>query len=624
MKILISSIITLFIILPTEAQAFQSNYNSDTEVARIGNQPVYLSEVLDNYRINQTHEEIETTELIEFLPSYIEYRLKLKKGLDDGLDQNPEILAEMEEFGRQAARIYWLENEIKYQIISEYKERSNSELKAYHILIEVPENASHEETEAIYMQLLEARQLLIDGADPAEVNRTYSTERNGNYMGGSLPWITAGRTVKPFEDALYSLETGEISGPVRTQFGYHVIYLQAKRERSPDRRVSHIYFQDTEEQSAAELAAEAYQALMNGTQWNDAVERYSLDRSGVHRGGSIGWVGYAMQFPEPFIDAVMSEDPDAAFSEPVEMAYGYHIIRIDSVRTYPDEEQQMEDIISDLERLQRLSPNEDDIIEALKSEGHFTVNEDAKEAILSAGETGLSTFDINKTLVVFNEKVHTLGDYVAFSRKTESDAATAIKEFFNGVVLSEIIDLTSAKFPAFKSQITNFLDGLIVFRVNEDYIWNMQAADRDSLKAHFELNKENYRLDTQYTYYTVSSFSDSLIHKAKSLVESGLKPEKLSEQMDAISVRQHTTVNRGAADYAILEKLEPMEVSEIQVSGVRHTFYYIENIEQPRQMTFEEAFSRVVHDYQPIHEAYFIEQLKKEFKVELFSENIRL
>ncbi|TVR13846.1 MAG: hypothetical protein EA391_13570 [Balneolaceae bacterium] len=612
--ILITLFIYSFLFIQTQQQ--RDDVDRTTEIARIGSETITLGELIDNFKINQTEEQISRDELVEFLPSYIEYRLKLKKGFKYEFNKKPDLLEEFELYGRQAAEIYWMENEIKQQMIEAFIERSNYELYAFHILIEVPNQATVDQEKEIMNRILQARKDLVNGIDPNEVNATYSSVRNGNYMGGQLPWITAGRTVEPFEDALFSLEVGEISEPVRTAFGYHIIYLQNKRERSPDRQVSHIFFQDTEESLASEKAADVHQKLTDGLFWYDAVETYSMDRNTIANGGLIGWVGYAMQFPEPFVDAVMAKNPSEPFSEPIEMPYGVHIVRIDSVRNYPSEEARMEEIVRELERLQRLNPSEDELIEALKSEGNFTLNQTIIDSINSA--------DPNSVIISFNEKEYTVNDFSLFSEVNDSDSDELLDDFIQEVVLSHLIDITRSKFPDFDAQISSFLNGLVVFRINEEFIWSEDAPERSALEQFYAENKENYWFDRTFTYFSVSAFEDSIITKAVDFVENGVHPKDLSEHIEEINVRRFSTSNSNNPGFDLIENIDPGTITEIQISGVRHSFFFLNSVEEPRQMTFDEAFSRVVNDYMPIQEAAFINLLKSEFGVETFPENIQI
>ena len=92
------------------------------------------------------------------------------------------------------------------------------EFRASHILVETKDEA---------MSILDD---LRAGADFAETARARSTGPSGP-GGGDLGWFGPGRMVKPFEDAVRSLEVGELSGPVRTEFGWHLILLADRRDQ---------------------------------------------------------------------------------------------------------------------------------------------------------------------------------------------------------------------------------------------------------------------------------------------------------------------------------------------------------------------------------------------------------
>ena len=93
-----------------------------------------------------------------------------------------------------------------------------TEFNASHILVETEEKARA------------LRTLLLDGADFAEVAKTESTGPSGP-SGGLLGWFGPGEMVPPFEQAVTQMAAGEISEPVKTQFGWHLILLNESRVR---------------------------------------------------------------------------------------------------------------------------------------------------------------------------------------------------------------------------------------------------------------------------------------------------------------------------------------------------------------------------------------------------------
>ena len=95
-----------------------------------------------------------------------------------------------------------------------------------HILVAVPRGANEEDAEAVRQRAAELRQQLQAGADFAQLARQQSDDPGSAARGGELDWVEPGRTVLPFEQASFALNTpGELSAPVRTEFGWHIIEL---------------------------------------------------------------------------------------------------------------------------------------------------------------------------------------------------------------------------------------------------------------------------------------------------------------------------------------------------------------------------------------------------------------
>lgn len=107
------------------------------------------------------------------------------------------------------------------------KRQQAEERQAAHVLIEVPDDASQDEIEAARQRAQELRQRIVSGeAEFAAVARKHSDDPGSASQGGDLGYVKRGTMVEPFEQALFSLEeSGAISKPVRTSYGFHLIKL---------------------------------------------------------------------------------------------------------------------------------------------------------------------------------------------------------------------------------------------------------------------------------------------------------------------------------------------------------------------------------------------------------------
>ncbi|KPP86470.1 MAG: peptidyl-prolyl cis-trans isomerase C [Rhodobacteraceae bacterium HLUCCO07] len=130
------------------------------------------------------------------------------------------------------------------------------EYNAAHILVE-----TEEEARAILSEL-------EDGADFAKLASERSTGPSGP-NGGDLGWFGEGMMVAPFEEAVLALEVGELSTPVETQFGWHVIKLNETRlTDAPE-------FEDVRSEIESELQADVIQSRID-----ELTEEATIDRSG--------------------------------------------------------------------------------------------------------------------------------------------------------------------------------------------------------------------------------------------------------------------------------------------------------------------------------------------------------
>lgn len=102
--------------------------------------------------------------------------------------------------------------------LKERYDRMKTKVKASHILVKDEKTAK------------EVKKKLEDGGDFAKLAKKYSTDEGTTDQGGDLGFFSVGKMDPAFEDAAYSLKKGEISDPVKSQFGYHIIKVTDKKK----------------------------------------------------------------------------------------------------------------------------------------------------------------------------------------------------------------------------------------------------------------------------------------------------------------------------------------------------------------------------------------------------------
>lgn len=127
-------------------------------------------------------------------------------------------------------------NTVSSQDMEEFYNKNKEQFKieeqvnARHLLVRVDEDASEEDVAKAMEKISQAQKELKDGKSFTEIAEKYTEDPSGTHTGGALGWFGRGRMVLPFEEAAFALEPGNISEPVRTQFGFHLIQVEEKRE----------------------------------------------------------------------------------------------------------------------------------------------------------------------------------------------------------------------------------------------------------------------------------------------------------------------------------------------------------------------------------------------------------
>ena len=162
------------------------------------------------------------------IKGFVNTKLLSLEAKNSGLDSSKEFqekLAKMKEqiLQQQIVEDYLKKNVTDSMVDAEYNKlvdslKNKEEVKASHILVDTEEKAK------------EAKKKLSKGAKFADVAKEFSSDKTTNATGGTLGYFTEGQLVPEFEKKAFSMKVGEISDPVKTQFGWHIIKIEDKRK----------------------------------------------------------------------------------------------------------------------------------------------------------------------------------------------------------------------------------------------------------------------------------------------------------------------------------------------------------------------------------------------------------
>jgi peptidyl-prolyl cis-trans isomerase SurA len=297
--------------------------------------PVTRGEFEAIYKKNNKDAPVTREALNEYLELFINYKLKVREAEVLGMDTIQKFRSELEGYRKQLARPYLIDRELNETLMREAYDRMQQEVRASHILVQLQPDASPEDTLSAWKRINTLRERVLKGEDFAGLARGVggSDDPSAAKNGGDLGYFSALQMVYPFESAAYATAVGDVSLPVRTRFGYHIIKVVDKRPARGQMRAAHIMLrstdQDTQEQqaSAEKRATEIHARLLAGEYtFADAAMRFSEDESSNTKGGELPQFGTGKMIEE-FEDAAFALKADGDISAPVRSRYGWHIIR---------------------------------------------------------------------------------------------------------------------------------------------------------------------------------------------------------------------------------------------------------------------------------------------------------
>ena len=274
--------------------------------------------------------------LDEYVELYATFRAKLKDAYALGFDTMPNLIEELKTYRDELAAPYLIDSATLERILHEAYDRNHYSLRAAHILIMVSPDATPEDTLKAYKHIMGLRDRIMGGEDffavsSEEVHRQ-QPEAPTRPNEGDLGYFTAFDMVYPFENAAYALKVGEVSMPVRTRFGYHIIKLLDKVEMFGKCDLAHIWLMGQDSTMRKYEINDCYNRLVDGQDFA-IVARQSDDRTTNGNGGLMP-NAILNNIPPEYVD-VAQHLKEGEFSKPFFTQYGWHIVKMVRRDTLP-------------------------------------------------------------------------------------------------------------------------------------------------------------------------------------------------------------------------------------------------------------------------------------------------
>ena len=441
----------------------------------------------------------EAKDVTKNLELYINYILKVKEAYQIKLDTLPSYKREIASYKNQLSAPYLQDTTFITALVKEVYFRTKNEVKAKHILIRTSKDAIPKDTLIAYNKIVKIRNRIINGEDfekvAAETSEDKSaqddlkTGRKGN--NGNLGYFNAFKMVSSFEDAAYTTKVGEVSKPFKSQFGYHILKVDDFRVAKGELEVAHILIADTTSIGKDKID-QIYGKLQKKEVFDVLAKEYSDDKGSKANGGKLNKFGTG-RMVKSFEDAAYSIENVGDFSKPFRSRFGWHIVKLLKKHPIKSFAELKNELRGKIKRSSRMQMSETAVINKLKATYSIVDNEEAKKILERNNIRAMQADSLQNTLFSINDKKITQETFVKYIRNRRHIPVYVLFDMFkNQEILNYYKENLVYTEPEYAYTLKEYEDGLLLFELMQQKIWNKSSKDTLGLKTYYANNKEKY------------------------------------------------------------------------------------------------------------------------------------
>ena len=631
-------------------------FTQDKVLFSIEDEDVYLSEFKYIYeKNNRDKADYSEQSLNEYLDLYINFKLKVHKAKELGYDKSESYKAELEGYRQQLADSYIIDKEVLMKMAQEVYDRQQYDVELQHLFVSAPAKSSIDDIEKAKFTITEIKSKIAGGDLPWDkAIALHSQDRSSAKYGGSIGFINAPlpEGFVALEDVAYRLDVGQISQPIQTKNGFHILKVISKRPARGKMEAKHLLIR--KERNGIPLAniypriKKIYDDIISGSRtFEEATVISSEDTDTKGNEGYLGLFGIG-QYDTDFEDAAFALQEDGAISEPVETSVGWHIIKRVSKRPLDDIsiiQERMKNAPREGERFGRARA---DVVASIKREALYKEDKNLLDTYVNTldqeyyGYRWTPAATQEGTLMSYGPDKYNLNDFASYLKqnskvrmrdKGKRSIQTSVYDLFEEYAVDRAIayaeERLEDRYPDFKNLMREYREGILLFDIAKDQIWDKAAKDTSAIEKYFSENREDYVWKDRFrlTQYTVRSIIPAQITQIMNTAKTADTPkavQKVYNQNSEDVLYKEETLE---ADHRTLKGLTlikghvnaPKFNNKLKVT----TFTKVEEVIPARAKTLNEAKGYVISDYQDQLDQEWIDQLRKEYTVKVNQKRLK-
>ena len=549
-------------------------------IETLGDVPVPASEFAYVYRKNNSTAPDYGTRasVTDYLDLYTNFRLKVLEAEKKGLDTTQAFQRELDGYRQQLAQPYLTEKSVTDQLVREAYDRMGQEVSASHILIRVAPDASPADTLAAYQRISKIReQVTTGGQDFGQVAGEVSEDPSAKENAGKLGYFTALQMVYPFENVAYKTPAGQVSAPVRTRFGYHIIKVNDKRAAQGEIKVAHLMVRASGNMPKADSVVakkkidELYNRVQKGENWDKLVAQFSEDAGSAANGGELPPFGTGRMIPS-FEEVAFRLQKPGDVAPPVQTPYGWHIIKLierQPLAKFDDLEATLKSKVS---KDSRSELNRAAFLKRIRRENEFVEVPAARAYALSKADTALvagrfkyaapaaatgkrksKELDDNVVLFTIKSKPYYVKDFLTYARQNQrarpgTQPAFAMQQLYDQFVDESLTEFErnslDTKYEDYRMLVKEYRDGILLFQLMDEKVWSKAIEDTVGLKSYFAENQSQYQWGQRAQGTVISAATPALLARAQKELQKGVYPVVQNTLQNAYTIANDPRTNK--------------------------------------------------------------------------------
>ena len=532
-------------------------------------------------------------------------------------------------------------------LVNEAYDRLKTDVEVAHILLVIDNKMPDKSEDAVYEKAKRIVDEIRSGKSFEELAAKYSEDQSTAKNNGYIGFIRGFMTVFPFEDAAYNTATGEVSDPVLSQFGYHIVKVISRRPNPGEIRTAHIILKvpsnatEAVKQSKRDTIYSIYERLKNGAEFAAMAEKYSEDQESRQRGGIMPWLS-AGRIIKEYEDAAFALKESGDISEPFLSPYGWHIVKLLDKRGVKPLDELRKNILRRISRDERADIAQKTLIERLKDEYGFSADGSKMEKIemLAASFRPDDPRFIEQIAgsndVIFSiaGKSYTASDFANYLSKHRKSAATdnvemlmeRMEAFIDYAILSYEDSRLEEKYPEFRNLINEYHDGILLFDISNRMVWSEASKDVKGLEKYFKKHKRNYAWESpKFKGYAVECINDSIAglvsKRMKALANDDSLVYKIYNEFNSKNLKQ-VSIKKGLFAYGENDIIDYciFESDKKPVNESLPVVFAKGKLLKKGPECYTDVRGRVISDYQGVLEKEWVKELNKKHDVVIYDD----